>query len=361
MKVNKILKNGIFYAKKHPIFLILVLLGGFLIFGFLLPRVRSLVASPLEKYETVKVLKSDITQSISASGEIKAEKQVTLNFQNSGQLAWVGVSEGNRVKKWQAIASLDKREVEKNLKKRLLDYMNERWDFEQIHDDYNIEGRPLEKVILTDAEKRILEKAQFDLDNAVLDVEIRDLAIKLATLITPIEGIVTNIDTPISGVNITPVQEFVIADPARMRFVANVDEADISLVQLGQKVIISLDAFPEEKFEGRLERIAFASKTTSGGGTAFEIEVSLPENKDEKFKIGMNGDAEIIIEERQSVLTLPLEAIKIQDSQTFVQALENRKIRLVPVQKGLESETDVEIESGVSEGQIVILGEKQRK
>jgi len=361
MKINKILKNGIFYAKKHTFPLIVVFLSILLFFGLLLPRVRSFFASPLEKYETAKVSKSNLSQSISASGEIKAEKQVTLNFQTSGQLAWVGVSEGDRVKKWQVIASLDKRELEKNLKKRLLDYMNERWDFEQTHDNYNIEGRPLEKVILTDAEKRILEKAQFDLDNAVLDVEIRDLAIKLATLVTPIEGIVTKIDTPIAGVNITPVQEFVIADPARMRFVANVDEADISLVQPGQKVIITLDAFPEEKFEGSLEKIAFASKTTSGGGTAFEIEVSLPENKDEKFKIGMNGDAEIITQEKQLVLVVPIEALKTQDGTSSVQIIENQKIKLVPVQKGLESETDVEITSGIPEGQIVILGEKQKK
>jgi len=243
----------------------------------------------------VSVVQPEIN-TVSASGKVEAKDVANLTFQTSGQLAWVGIKEGETVKKWQTIASLDKRELEKDLKKKLLAYMNERWDFEQSQDDYNVEGRQLEKVILSDAEKRILEKAQFDLDSAVLDVEIKDLTNKLATLVSPIEGILAHIDTPIAGVNITPATaNFTIIDPASVYFKTSVDEADISKVQVGQEAKVTLDSYPDEVFGGKVQRIDFVASPTAGGGTAFGVVISLPENTNFKFKVGMNGDAEISV------------------------------------------------------------------
>lgn len=356
-------KRIINFFKSHKIALVVVLIA-LLVSSFpVAKRVKSTLAGPLVKYETAKVKKQDIFKTVSASGEVRAENQVSLKFQTSGQLAWVGVKEQDQVKKWQAIASLDRRELEKDLKKKLLAYMNERWDFEQTQEDYNIEGRPIEKVgVLTEAERRILQKAQFDLDSTVLDVEIKDLAYKLATIVTPIEGIVTDIDVPIAGVNITPATAtFVIADPSQMKFVANVDETDIGQVCLGQKVKIALDAYPVDEFEGTVKKIAFSSTATRGGGTAFEVEISLPENNQKKFKVGMNGDAEIILAEKEGVLTVPLEALKTREGKTYVQVVEGRSIKEVEVQRGLESETNVEITEGLWQGQIVIKGEKGKK
>lgn len=334
----------------------------FLIAILIVPkRVTSYLKGPVEQYETAKVKKEDLSQTISASGEVESENQVTLKFQTSGQLVWVGVKEGDYINKWQAIASLDKREIEKNLKKKLLAYMDERWDFEQTYEDYDVEGRPLEKVTLTPAEKRILEKAQFDLDSAVIDVEIQALAKELATIISPIDGIVTEIESPIAGINITPATaNFTIANPSEMKFVANVDESDIGEVRIGQKVIIALDAYPDEEFEGEAGKIAFAAITTRGGGTAFPVDIFLPENIEQKFKVGMNGDTEIILTLREKVLAVPLEAIKRKNGKIYVQIIEERKIREVEVKTGIESETKVEILEGLVEGQIVITGEKKK-
>jgi len=343
---------------------IAAIIGGiiFLVAVFTIPkRVSSYLKGPVEQYETAKVKKEDLSQTISASGKVQAENQVTLKFQTSGKLAWVGVKEGDYVYKWQAVASLDKREIEKTLKKKLLAYMEERWDFEQAQEDYGVEGRPLEKVILTDAEKRILEKAQFDLESAVLDVEIQDLAKQLATIASPIDGIVTEIESPIAGVNITPATaRFTIADPSTTKFVANVDESDIGGVRIGQKVIIALDAYPEDEFEGDVVKIAFASITTRGGGTAFPVDISLPENIDQRFKVGMNGDVEIVLESRDEVLTVSLEAIKREKGKTYVQIIEGKNIKDIEVEIGLESDTKVEIHKGLVEDQIVITGEKKK-
>lgn len=230
---------------------------------------------------------------LTASGTIQAHEMANLTFPTSGLLSWVGVKEGDQVKKWQGVASLDKRELQKKLSRYLNLYLTNRWDFEQLQDDYKDEK---ERSLITDTIQRILDKAQFSLNNAVIDVELQDLTLKLATISTPIEGIVTRVDTPNPGVNVTPVTAtFTVVNPSSVFFGANVDEADIGKVKIGQEVKISLDAYSDEEFKGRVEKIAFVSTTTAGGGTAFKVEISLPTNPDLKFKVGMNGDANIIL------------------------------------------------------------------
>lgn len=323
-------------------------------------RATSYLKGPTEKYKTAKVKKQNLLQTISTSGKVQAENQVTLKFQTSGKLAWVGVKEGDDVKQWQAIASLDKQELKKKLKKELNDYMNERWDFEQGRETYEVTTDDLDRYTLTNEIRRILEKAQFDLNNTVIDVEIADLTEKLATIVSPIDGIVTKIESPIAGVNITPATaEFTVADPSTMKFVANVDESDIGEIRIGQKVITSLDAYSEEEFEGKVGKIAFASITTSGGGTAFPVEILLSENINQKFKVGMNGDAEIILASREEVLTVPLKAIKRKKGKTYVQIIEEKKTKEIEVEIGIEDETKAEITKGLSEDQVVITGEKK--
>lgn len=347
--------------KKHKL-PISVGIAVFIITLAILPqRIKLIIAGPQAQYETTKVEKEDIIQAISASGKIESQEQVTLQFQTSGKLAWLGVKEGDYVEKWQAIASLDKRELQKKLEKELNDYMNERWDFEQDRETYNVTTDNLDTYTLTNEIRRILEKAQFDLNNAVIDVEIADLTKKLATLVTPISGIVTEIDPSIAGVNVTSLTaKFTIANPGTMKFVANVDESDIGGVALGQKVIIALDAYPDEEFKGEVGKIAFAAVTTTGGGTAFPADINLPENINQKFKVGMNGDIEIVIEEKTDVLTVPLDAIKTKKGKSYIQIIEHRKIKEIEVETGLESDTRVEIISGLEQEQLIITGKKKK-
>jgi len=200
-----------------------------------------------------------------------------------------------------------------------------------------------------------LEKNQWDLEKAVLDVELKDIALKLATLITPIEGIVTKIDTPVAGINITPATAvFTVADPNSVIFVVNVDETDIGGVSLGQKVKITLDAFPGQEFEGEVIKISFASITTTGGGTVFPVEISLPENTNLMFKVGMNGDAEIITQKKEGVLLIPASAVWQREDKNYVWKVVGGKAKKQEVKIGSEAEDSVEILGGLVEGEMVI-------
>jgi RND family efflux transporter MFP subunit len=343
---------------------IIVSLAAFLIILgiiYLPSRIRKAVLGAEAEYDSVKPRTTDLTQIIDASGEIKAQEQATLKFQASGKLNWIGVEKGDQVKKWQAIASLDRRTIKKNLEKEIYDYLSERWDFEQDHSDYGSSGLPLDKSPLTDAAKRVLEKAQFDLNQSILDLEIDQISYELAVIYSPIDGIVTDIESPIPGVNITAATaEFTVANPEVMIFEALIDEADIGLAKTGQKATISLDAYPDQAFEGQIQRIDFASRTTSGGGTAFAAEILLPENESLRFKIGMNGDVEIIIQEKKEVLSIPLKALKEKNGQSFVQIIENKKLKEIEVQTGLATDTRVEVISGLGKDQKVVTGKKKQ-
>lgn len=356
------IKRIVKYLYSHKIwvtlFIFLVLVGVI----YLPARIRKIILGAEAEYETVSPRVMDLTKMVDVSGKIMAKEQVTLRFQASGKLSWVGVKEGDQVKKWQAIASLDKTSLKKNLEKEIYDYLSERWDFEQSHEDYGTSGLPSEKWLLSDAAKRVLEKAQFDLNQTVLDLEIDQIAYDVATIYSPIDGVVIDIEEPVAGVNITPATaEFTIANPEVMIFKALVDEADIGLVRTGQDAVITLDAYSDQELKGIIGRIDFSSTATSGGGTAYAAEIVLPENEFLRFKIGMNGDAEIIIDERKKVLSLPLEAIKEKNSQTFAHLIVNRQVKEVPVEIGLTTETRAEIILGLDKNQKVIIGKKNPK
>ena len=113
--------------KSKKFIFILLLVTGFL---FLRGRKTS------EIYSIREVEKGTIEEMVSASGTVRSENEVKVQFQTSGKLAWMGVKEGDSVKKWQALASLDKDELKKKFQKEMNDYLNERWDFEQTQDDY---------------------------------------------------------------------------------------------------------------------------------------------------------------------------------------------------------------------------------
>ena len=354
MKINTIVFS--FLKKKKKI--VFITLAAIIIAALIFIPIKKRFLTPLTtKYETTQVKKQDLTEIISASGNIQSENQVDLKFQTSGLLSWVGVQEGDKVKKWQAIASLDQKSLKKSLEKKMLAYMNERWDFEQTQDDYQEEK---DNRLVDDAIKRILEKAQFDLESSVLNYEISDLTVKLATIVSPIEGIVTHIDNPVAGINITPASAvFTIADPNQMKFIANIDEVDIGRIKEGQKVKIMLDAYLDQEFESVISKVAFASVRTSGGGTAYPVEIKLPVNINLQFRVGINGDVDIIIDEQKDVLNIPFESVIEKEGKKMVQVIEGKNIKKIEVKTGIETDTKIQITKGLEEGQIVIVREKR--
>ena len=309
-----------------------------------------------KELKTETVVKGSIKQTVTASGEIMAEKKADLQFQANGKVAWVGVEKGDEVKKGQALASLDLREYKKTLEKKLRDYSKTRWDFEQYRDDYDVVGE-LDKNILTDAEKRILEKSQFDLDKAVLDVELVDIALKNATLSSPITGEVTDIGDLVAGENtntLTNPASITVIDFNSLIFQARVEEVDLAEIKHGQKAIVTLDAYPGKEFEGEVLRINRVAQKNIVGGTIIPVDIKL--KADEKFIVGLNGDVQILIEEKQNALIVPRGAVHRENDSHFVWVVKDGKPEKQTVSIGLHSAKITEVTQGLREGDKVVIG-----
>ena len=307
---------------------------------------------PKKEPDTFTIKKGEIKKELSLSGKIDAKEKVSLQFQQGGLMSWVGVKEGDFVRKNQAIASLDTRLTSINLKKSLNIYSITRLDFDQLNKDYekyeeNADNNYREKI------KRILQKNQLTLENSVLDVESLDLSIKLSSISTPISGIVTKVSNPIAGVNVLPSQsQFEIINPATIYFSVSVDQMDLFGLNKEKEVEIVLDAYPDTKLLGKIDNISFAP-ILGETGTVYEVKMVFEklDNKDMRYKIGMTGDANLILEKQENVLFVPQEYVKEDAKGKYL--LVGKKMEKIYVETGLESDTSVEIKNNIKEGDIV--------
>lgn len=333
------------------------------IIGFIYTKVSSNSSSVTngKKQTSYKVKRQTLKQSLSLSGTIDAEEHTILRFQSSGKLVWVGVKEGDYVKKYQGIASLDQRELQKNLQKYLNTYMKTRWDFETARETEDIKNIGGLSDDLRREALRTLDKAQFDLNNAVLDVELKDLAIQYSYLYTPIEGIVTRVGSQYAGVNITPSQaEFEIINPKTIYFSATADQNDVVNLKQDQTGEIVLDAYPNIILNGKINMISFVPKTGETG-TVYQVKISLNANDDDyRYRFGMTGDANFTIREIKNVLYAPTKYVKSEKNpdgiltRNYVLKKVNNEQVKTTVKLGEEVDENTIITSGLKEGDIVV-------
>lgn len=315
---------------------------------------------PVE-YRQYSVEKGPLQVLLSASGTVRAENIADLAFQTGGRLAWVGVKKGDRVKKWQGIASLDQRTVQKNLEKELNDYLKTRWDFQGNRETYNVTTDNLDRYTLTPAVRRLLDKSQFDLNNSVLDVELQAVVKEFSSIASPFSGLVTNVSLPNPGINVTGGSVVAtVIDPDSMYFEAQIDEVDISKIKIGASVELTLDAYPEEVIDAKIISIDFSPVSLSGGGTGYAVKISLPsQTSDFKFKLGLNGNADIIMVKLDEALILPPAAVSQKDGQWAVKVRQGKQVVERTIEVGWETENKVEIKSGLTAGDQVVVNESR--
>lgn len=341
------------FLKKRWYFVLVVLA----IFGFIFIKVRSSGTNGINRKKQTKyiVKRQNLKETLSLAGSIDSEEHVVLRFQSSGRLSWVGVKEGDYVKKYQGIASLDQRELKKTLEKYLNTYVNERYDFEQTHDDSWQKQYALSDGLKREAE-RIIKKSQNDLNNTVLDVELKNLSLEYASLWTPIEGIVTKVGSPFAGVNVTPTQaEFEIINPKTVYFSATADQNDVVRLKQGEKGKIVLDAYPDITLRGTIYMISFVPKTDETG-TVYKVKLGIDkENKDYKYRFGMTGDASFTVREIKNALFIPTKFVKTEKRP------DGTPIREYVLKKvnGNQQKTTIEVGEDVDEYTIITSGLKE--
>jgi RND family efflux transporter MFP subunit len=294
-----------------------LILFGILILSFVLYK-NNTASKAKNKVDSYTIKRENLKEVLTLSGEIDAEEKASLKFQTSGRLAWVGVKEGDYVKKYQTLASLDQRDIKNRLTKYLNTFSTTRNDFEQtIDDNWNLQY-DLSGSIRREAE-RVLKNNQFDLENAVLDVEYQNLSLEYANLWTPIEGVVTHISTPFAGVNVTPAgAEFEIVNPKTLFFLVSAEQGDVINLQEGAVGKISFDAFPEKKFKASVYYISFSPKDGETG-TVYELRLKLDDEAMKlPLRLSMSGDVDFVVKEEDRVLSVPSSFIKKDSKGDYV-------------------------------------------
>lgn len=334
--------------KRWYIFLILLIAAGIFLYR------KNQSEAQVKKQDKYTVKRQSLKEAVSFSGEIDAEQKATLRFQSSGKLTWIGVKEGDYVQKNQLLAYLDQREVQKKFQKYMNSYMKTRWDFETTKDE-NAESKIWGlSEDAREAARRTVDKAQFDLNNSVLDVEIQNLSLEYSYLRTPIEGIVTSIGTDIAGVNATPAQaEFEIINPNTVYFSASVDQTDVPKIREGMVGTIILDAYPDKEVGATVKSISFTPKTGETG-TVYDMKVIMnTDNSSFIYRLGMTGDLEFVVKEKRSVITVPTKFVRSDKDGQYVMKEQNGNQVKTNIKTGDETDEAMEVISGLQEGDII--------
>lgn len=338
--IKKVIHNIKNYKKRYIFLFVVVLLVGFVV-------VRN-SSKKQTAFETGNPVVSDLKKTLDVSGVIDAHNKASLRFLAGGKVTYVGAKEGDVVKKWQTIATVDTRSLQKSLEQGLNTFSSSLMDTEQTYDNSkDIHGNK--------ATDRTIEKSNLALRNTALSVESYDIAIKNSSLASPISGILYDSPTNISGVILSPTDTFKIADPTSLFFVVDVDEADIGGVVVGQPVSISLDSYPDETIESKVESVSFQSVQGSNG-TTYRVKIELPvDNTNLKYRMGMNGTARILLEEKSGVLSIPITALIQRGGKSYVQVINAGKPEEKEIVTGIETNEDIEVISGLSASDEVVI------
>jgi membrane fusion protein, macrolide-specific efflux system len=180
---------------------------------------------------------------------------------------------------------------------------------------------------------------------------------KPTPLMSPIDGEVI-VSTVRPGQTVTSAEAVVVLSD-RLIVQAQVDETDIGGVQVGQKASISLDAYPKIKIEGRVDHIYYESKLVNNV-TIYQVDI-LPDTVPDVFRSGMSATVNIAEKTKEDALLIPLDAVRKAKDGNFVTLSRGngKKPEEVKVELGISDEKNVEVISGISEADTILV--KSRK
>lgn len=298
-----------------------------------------------KKIKTAQVEQKNIQSEIVASGKITSQSETTIHPAISGKIIWVPIKKGDYVEKGQAIASLDKEEYEIAQRQAQQDVVAADAELERLYDDLKKQSSTENydnRVRRTAAEAKknkafdTLKKAERDLKDTVIT--------------SPFAGTLIELNVHPGDEILYTTEVAKVADIKNLNFTTELDDTDIGGIKEGQKAIITLDAFPEKELNLQVGSISFVSNITVSGADVFEVKFNLEQSED--YRIGMNGEARIITQERTDVLVVPIEALT---DEKYVWTKTDGNYKKKEIVKGIESDSEIEIISGLTKDQTVAI------
>ena len=267
-------------------------------------------------FETEKVVTTDIHTTITATGTIEPVTSVTVGTQVSGIVAKLYVDYNSVVRKGQVIAELDKTNLisELNTAKANLNSVQSALNYQSAN--YNRYKTLYEKGLVSadDFENARLSYQQANQQVAQARETVRRAQTNLgyATITSPIDGIVLSKSVEegqtVAASFSTPELFTIAQDLTNMQVIADIDEADIGGVKAGQRVTFTVDAFPDDTFQGSVKQVR-QQATTESNVVTYEVVISAP-NVSLKLKPGLTANVTIFTLEKNKVLAVPSKALR---------------------------------------------------
>ena len=276
-------------------------------------------------FDTAKVEKTNIQTSITATGTIEPVTSVTVGTQVSGIVSHLYVDYNSVVKKGQVIAELDRTNLISELNTAKANLSSAQSSLNYQLSNYNRYKELYNKGLVSadEYESARLQylQAKEQVNTSKESVQKAQTNLGYATITSPIDGVILSKSveegqTVAASFN-TP-ELFVIAqDLTDMRVIADIDEADIGGVKEGQRVSFTVDAFPDDQFEGRVTQVR-QQATTESNVVTYEVVISAP-NNNLKLKPGLTANVTIFTLEKNDVLAVPSKALRFHPNEALLQ------------------------------------------
>lgn len=329
-------------------------------------------------FDTAKVEPASIKNSVTATGSVEPVTSVTVGTQVSGIISRLYVDYNTVVKKGQIIAELDKTNLisELNTAKANLSSAQSSLNYESAN--YKRYATLFKKGLVSadeyESAKLNYEKAKDQVAQSREMVQKAQTNLSYAIITSPIDGVVISKSVEegqtVAASYATPELFTIAKDLKDMQVVANVDEADIGDVKEGERVSFTVDAYPNDTFEGVVKQVRQEATTTNNVVT-YEVVISAP-NSELKLKPGLTANVTIYTAERQNVLCVSTKALRFTPTQDLIKGCkivdckgknkvwtrEGNTFKAHAVQIGMSDGIHTEILSGVSKGLETITDAK---
>ena len=326
-------------------------------------------------FKEEKVALKTLQNSVTATGTIEAVTSVTVGTQVSGIVNKLYVDYNSQVKKGQVIAELDKTNLLSELNtakanlasaQSSLNYQAANMErYKTLYKKGLVSADEYENALLT------YRQAKEQVASSKENVQRAQTNLGYATITSPIDGTVISKSveegqTVAASFN-TPELFTIAKDLTNMQVVANVDEADIGGVKEGDRVTFTVDAYPDDTFEGTVKQVRLEATTTNNVVT-YEVVISAP-NADLKLKPGLTANVTIYTQERSGVLAVANKALrftptketvgkdmKIVDckGKNKVWTLNGNTLTAHPVTIGQSDGINTEITKGLKQGDKIV-------
>jgi len=340
-----------------------------------------------------KVKKENLISKISASGEVKPKKSVNISALIAGRIIKIAVEEGQIINKNDLLLKLESTQYEASADRdrayvRSLQAEKIKAEAQLENDKRNFQRKEsLFKKELISSEELESAQAQYRISKANYDsigYQIKQAQASLRSTLdnlektvynSPIDGVITSLNVEegeialVGTMNNPGTVLLTIADLSVMEVDVDVDETDVIGVELGQTSEVRVDAFPDLVIKGKVTEIGSSAIQTIAGSEEskdFKVVITL-EDPPKNLKPGLSASADIITAEKSDVLTVPISALVLKESEKETETtgkkqeegvfvIKDDRAQFRPIEKGIMGELNIEIVSGLEQGEDIAVG-----